>query len=456
VDTASIDTLFRLAAVLLLVLVNAFFVAAEFSIVTVRRTRVEQLVAEHHPLARSLRRAVSNPAPFIATTQLGVTVAGLALGWIGEPSLAAVLEPALRFLPPNAAHITAESLAVAIAFLAITTVDIVVGELIPKSLALQRPETVGFVIIEPLLIFQAIFRPFVAALTAAGALGVRLVGLAPTSGHGLVYSVDELRLLVTASRQAGVLDEAEEDMIERVFGFAELHAHEVMVPRTEMVGVPVSATVAETLAVAATSHHGRFPVYHETIDDVVGVVYVLDLLRLVGRSDLARAPIRPLVREALVLPETIPVDSLIENMRRQRTHLAILVDEYGGTAGMVTLVDVLERIAGPVPDQFEPPPPRVEVGPDGSFLVDGMARLDEVDEELGLHLESEVYDTLGGYVLGEIGRRPQVGDRIESNRATFQVEAVDGLRIARVRIWPPPKPAEVGTEEEAEEREAGS
>src|SRR5262249_20341295 len=386
---------FRLLAVALLVLVNAFFVAAEFSIVTIRRTRVEQLIAEHHPLARSLRRAVRNPSPFIATTQLGVTMASLALGWLGEPTVAAAIEPSLRFLPPNTAQITAHSIAVAVAFVVITTVDIVLGELIPKNLALQRPENVGFVIIEPLLLFQALLRPFVWALTGLGSLGLRAFALAPTPSHTLRYSVDERRLLVTASRQAGVLDESEEDMIERVFHFSELHAHEVMVPRTEMVSVPIGATIGTVLGLAGKTHHSRFPVYEQTIDNVVGVVYVVDLMRPVGRSDVSRAPIRPFVREALALLETITVDALIEDMRRYRTHLATLVDEYGGTAGLVTLIDVLERIAGSVPDQFEEAPPEIEARPDGSYVVDGMTRLDEVNEETGLDLTSEVYDTIG-------------------------------------------------------------
>jgi CBS domain containing-hemolysin-like protein len=264
-------------------------------------------------------------------------------------------------------------------------------------------------------------------------------GLSLTTHHGLVYSVDELKLVVTASRQAGVLDEAEEDMIERVFHLAELHAHDVMVPRTEMVSVPVGDTIGSVLQRAATTHHSRFPVYEGTIDNVVGIVYLEDLLPRLGRGDLTRAPIRPFLREALVLPESLTVDLLIEEMRRHRTHLAVLVDEYGGTAGLATLIDVLERITGPIPDQFEEAPPEITRLPDGSFRVDGMARLDDVDEELGLDLESDIYDTVGGYVLGEIGRRPEVGDRVEHEGSVFQVEAVDGLRIAAVRIWPAPK-----------------
>ncbi len=432
------EALFRIVAVLVLVLVNAFFVAAEFSIVTLRRTRVDELVAQRHPLARSLRHAVTNPAPFIATTQLGVTMASLALGWLGEPSLAAVIEPGLDFLPPNLLGVTPHSVAVAVAFVLITGVSIVLGELIPKSLALQRPESVSFVVIEPLLVFQALFRPFVELLTAAGTLGLRLVGLSAATSHGLVYSVDELKLLVTASRQAGVLAESEEDMIERVFNFADLHAHEVMIPRTEMVSVPIDASVGAVFETAARTSQDQFPVYDGSIDNVVGVVYVVDLLRRIGRTDLNRTPIRPLVREALVVPETLTVDVLIERMRQHRTHLAVLVDEYGGTAGVVKLVDIIERIVGQVPDQFETPTPTIVACPDGSFLVDGLAKLDDVNEQTGLALTSEDYDTIGGLVLGEIGRRPEVGDKVTDAGALFEVEAIDGLRIARIRIWPPP------------------
>lgn len=433
------DTAFRVAAVLLLVLVNAFFVAAEFSIVTVRRTRVEQLVAEHHPLARSLRRAVRDPSPFIATTQLGVTVASLALGWLGEPLLAAILEQAVSFLPSTIAHVSAQSAAVVLAFVLITTIDIVLGELIPKNLALQRPESVAFVVIEPLTLFQAICRPFVWALNGAGTLGLRAFGLSAPPSHGLVYSVDELKMLVAASRQAGVLEENEEDMIERVFNFDEVHAHEVMVPRTEMVSVPLTATVGQVIELAARTHHTRFPVYQESIDNIVGVVYLVDLLRRFGQADLNKVAIRRFVREPLVLPETIPINALIQRMGQQKTHLAILVDEYGGTAGLVTLTDVLERITGPVPDQFEETPPEIQVCPDGSLLVDGLTNLDEVNERAGLQLTSDIYDTIGGFVLGEIGRRPEVGDRVTHDGSVFQVEEVDGLRVAKVRLWPKPQ-----------------
>jgi len=435
-EPAVLEALLRIVVVLILVLVNAFFVAAEFSVVTVRRTRVEQLVNEGHPLARSLRRAVDNPAPFIAATQLGVTMTSLALGSVGAPYLAVVFEPFLPTFQLGTVLITASSLAGALAFFVITGTTIVLGELIPKSLALQRPEAVGFVIIEPLLLFQAILRPFVAGLTAAGAVGLRLFGLAPLPQHGLVYSVDELKMLVTASRQAGVLEESEEDMIERLFTFADIHAHEVMVPRTEMVAVPATATVGQVLELAGRTSHSRFPVYETTPDDIVGVIYMVDLLRRLGRGDVERLTIRPFVREALVLPETVTVDVLVEQMRLNRTHLAILLDEYGSTAGLVTLSDVIERITGPVPDQFEQPPPAVRVLADGSLLVDGLARLDELNEQSGLNLESEIYDTVGGFVLGEIGRRPEVGDVVVADNTRFEVEALDGLRIAKVRIWP--------------------
>jgi CBS domain containing-hemolysin-like protein len=431
-----VDLVFRIAAVLLLVFVNAFFVAAEFSIVTMRRTRVEQLVSEGHPLARSVRRAVANPAPFIATTQLGVTMASLALGWIGQPLLAGIFAAGLGWLPSSIAYLTAQSIATVVAFIAITAIDIVLGELIPKSLALQQPENVSFVVIEPMLLLQTILRPFVWLLTEAGALGLKLLGLEPLTRPGLVYSVDELKLLVTASRQAGVLEESEEDMIGRVFNFADLHAHDVMLPRTEIASVPLDSSVASVLELAARTHRLQFPVFESTIDNIVGIVYVVDLLPRVGRVNLTRSSIRAHVREPLILPETITVDVLIERMRQQRTHLAVLVDEYGGTAGLVQLGDVLERIVGPVPDQFDEPPPEIQRAPDGTLLVDGMARLEDVNEQAALDLQSDVYDTIGGFVLGEIGRRPRVGDKVTAEGSTFQVEAVDGLRIAQVRVWP--------------------
>jgi CBS domain containing-hemolysin-like protein len=431
-----VQTFFQLAAVLLLVLANAFFVAAEFSIITLRRTRVEELVSQRHPLARSLRAAVNNPSPFIATTQLGITMASLALGWIGEPSLAAAIDPLLGFFPQNVAQITAHSLATVLSFLVITAVDIVLGELIPKNLALQRPEAVSFVIVQPMLLFQAVLRPFVSILTSAGTLGLRAFGLTSRGGHGLVYSVDELRMIVAASRQAGVLDESEEDLIERAFHFAELRAHEVMVPRTDVVAVPVDATISAVLERAAQTKREQFPVYESTVDNIVGVVFLVDLVRGIGRVDVTRVGIRPFVREALVVPESLGVDDLIDRMRQHRTHLAILVDEYGGTAGLVKLVDILERVVGQVPDEFSANLPDISRLADGTIEVDGLTSLLDVNEEIGLVLTSDVYDTIGGYVLGEIGRRPTVGDTVTQDGTSFEVTAVDGLRVARIRLRP--------------------
>ena len=427
---------FQVAAVLLLVLANAFFVAAEFSIVTLRRTRVEEMVTQHHPLGRSLRAAVNNPSPFIATTQLGITMASLALGWIGEPSLAAVIEPALEFLPANAASITANSIATLLAFVLITSVDIVLGELIPKNLALQRPEAVSVVVVEPMLLLQAVLRPFVTVLTSAGSLGLRAFGLTSRHDHGLVYSVDELRMIVASSRQAGVLDESEEDLIERAFHFAELRAHEVMVPRTDVVAVPVDATIATVFQQAARTKREQFPVYESTIDNIVGVVFLVDLARGIGRVDVTKVGIRPFVREALVVPETLGVDDLIERMRVHRTHVAILVDEYGGTAGLVKLVDVLERVVGQVPDEFSATDPDITRLPDGTTEIDGLTNLADVAQQINLDLNSDVYDTIGGYVLGEIGRRPRVGDTVTRRGTVFEVAEVDGLRVARIRIRP--------------------
>jgi CBS domain containing-hemolysin-like protein len=431
-----VQPFFQVAAVLLLVLANAFFVAAEFSIVTLRRTRVEELLTQHHPMARSLRIAVNNPSPFIATTQLGITMASLALGWIGEPLLAAVIEPSLAFLPANVANITANSIATVLAFLLITSIHIVLGELIPKNLALQRPEAVSVVVVEPMLVLQAVLRPFVSVLTSAGSLGLRAFGLTSRHNHGLVYSVDELRMIVASSRQAGVLDESEEDLIERAFHFAELRAHEVMVPRTDVIAVPVDATIAMVFEQAARTKREQFPVYESTIDNIVGVVFLVDLARGIGRVDVTRVGIRPFIREALVVPETLGVDDLIERMRLHRTHVAILVDEYGGTAGLVKLVDVLERVVGQVPDEFSATVPDITRLADGTIAIDGLTNLSDVTEQLGLDLTSDVYDTIGGYVLGEIGRRPRVGDTVTHRGTVFEVEEVDGLRVARIRIRP--------------------
>ena len=430
-----------LIAIMALVFANGFFVAAEFALVTVRKTRIDQLVAEGNRTARVVRRAITDPDSYIAATQLGITMASLGLGWIGEPALARLIEPALVSLG-SASTPTAHSIAIVIAFVIITALHIVLGELAPKTVALQHPERTSLVVAAPTEVFMKVFWPFISLLNGMGRAVVRAAGLRPPSGHSLVHSEEELKMLVTASQEAGVLEEDEEQMLHRVFGFADLTAGHVMVPRTEMVAIPDDAAMETILAAITSSGHDRYPVFRGDLDDVLGILHLADLLPVVARGE--PVSVSTLVREAMVVPETMPADAVLAEMRSRQTSIAIVIDEYGGTAGLVTFAGLMERIVGDPSDGGAGT--RIAVLPDGSALVDGLALVTDVNVQFGLHIDEDTYHTLGGYVLGRLGRRARIGDRIEVEGRTMRVEGLDGLRVARVfvsRVQPRAEDSEV-------------
>ncbi len=419
-----------LLAILVLVLANGFFVAAEFSLVTVRRTRIDQLIAEGSATARVVRRALADPDSYIAATQLGITMTSLGLGWIGEPALATVIEPAFRVLGDRVAVATSHSIAFTVAFAVITALHIVLGELAPKTVALQHPERTSLVVARPTELFMRVFWPFISLLNGMGRTVVRAFGMRGPSGHSLVHSEEELKMLVTASQEAGVIEEDEEQMLHRVFGFADLTAGQVMVPRTEMVAVADDAPIDAVLQAVARGAHDRYPVYRKDLDNIVGVLHLVDLVLVLARG--GPVDVAALAREAYTVPETMPADTLLGEMRARNTPLAIVIDEYGGTAGLVTFAGLMERIVGSLGKEGSAA--RITVLADGSALVDGLALVTDINAQFGLHVDEDVYNTLGGYVLGRLGRRARLGDRVEVEGRTMRVEALDGLRVARVFI----------------------
>ena len=424
----------RIAALLALVFANGFFVAAEFAIVTVRKTRIDQLIAEGHRGARAVRRAISDPDSYIAATQLGITMASLGLGWIGEPALASMLLPLFSALPAYIAETTAHSIAVAVAFAIVTALHIVLGELAPKTIALEKSEATALVVVRPTELFMKVLWPFIRLLNSTGRAVVNMLGLKSRGGHAMVHSEEELKMLVTASQEAGVLEEQEEQMLHRVFAFGDLTAGQVMLPRTELLAVSASTPVRDVVAQIGNVRHTRLPVYRGDLDDVVGMLHVADLARaLVSPEDAVTAG--SIAREVLTVPETLGADDLLGEMRRRRVREALVIDEYGGTAGLVTLESLMERIIGEVPT--EPgSTPRITIRRDGSADVDGLTLVPDVNEQFGLHIDEDTYTTLGGYVLGRLGRRARVGDVVDCEGRKLRVEGLDGWRVARVLISP--------------------
>jgi CBS domain containing-hemolysin-like protein len=430
------DVFWRLAGVLTLVLANGFFVAAEFSIVAVRKTRVDQLVAEHQRGARAVRRAVTNPDSYIAATQLGITMASLGLGWIGEPAVASLIQPLLGFLPATLAATTAHSVSVAIAFAIVTALHIVLGELAPKTIALERAEATALLVVKPTELFMRAFAPFIRLLNGAGQAVVRTIGLRSRGGHAMVHSEEELKMLVTASQEAGVLEEGEEQMLHRVFGFADLTAGQVMVPRTELVAVAASMPREAMIGEIARGGYSRVPVYRANLDDVVGILHVVDLLKPAGEGE--HIDVAALAREALTVPTTRPANEVLSEMRRRGVREAMVIDEYGGTAGMVTFESLMEPIVGELATGGLS---RISLLPGGAAEIDGLVLSAEVNLQFGLHIDQDTFTTVGGFVLGQLGRRPRIGDVVAVDGRTLRVEALDGIRVARVKLSPPAMPA---------------
>jgi putative hemolysin len=445
-----VGSILGLGAVFTLVALNGFFVAAEFALVSVRRTRIEQLVSEGSGSAKAVQRAIGNLDNYIAATQLGITLASLALGWLGEPAVAHLIEPLLGPVLGSDQKALSHTIAIIISFALITSLHIVLGELAPKTVALQRSEATALFVARPLDLFRLIFRPFIWVLNSAGRIVVRLFGLNATDEHTRVHSVQELEMLVTESREAGVLDQDEEVLLRRVFDFGDKTARQIMVPRTEVVGIPQEITLRALIELAADERFTRYPVYDETIDNIVGVVHVKDLFKLLrnGFSEEHERTfsLEPMVRPVLRVPETVHVADMLTQMQLKQHHFAVIIDEYGGTAGIVTLEDVLEEIVGDVRDEFDTKEEgvyaEVEPGPNGTTLVSGLFSLQDAVERFDLRADEqalEEYDTVGGYIQGRLGRIPHTGDHIEVENYRIVVVEMDGLRVDRLSFQPSPK-----------------
>jgi putative hemolysin len=428
-----------LLAVFVLVLANGFFVATEFAIVAVRRSRLEQLVLDGYASAKAAKDVVNHLDEYIAATQFGITLASLALGWIGEPALAHLMEPALARLLDTSAPAAAHAVALAIAFTTITALHIIMGELAPKGLALQKPESTSLWVARPIQAFHAIFKWPITALNALGNSTLKLFGIQGTTGHELVHSVEELRLLVTGMQEAGVVDATEARIAQRAFAFGDLTAGSLMTPRTEIEGVPVTATLDELLEMAETSPFGRLAVYDGSIDNIVGFLYVRELFKY-RHAAPSMFKVRSIVRAPLTVPETRYAADLLEDMRHHRCHIAVVVDEYGGTAGIVALRDLLEALVGRIEDAWDATTASTGQATGETQTLDGLMRVEEFEEVAGVRLtdeERQGIETLGGLVASVAGRFPEVGEEIAIGPRRLRVEERDGFRIARVRLLPP-------------------
>lgn len=436
--------LISLVAVLGLVLANGFFVAAEFALVSVRRTRIDELVAQGVGAARSVQRAFRDLDRYIAGTQVGVTIASLALGWIGEPAIVELIEPLFRRFQWGNASSILHTIAIVVSFCLITFLHVVLGELVPKSLALQRSERISLWVGRPMAVLLMVLRPLIWALSESGNFILRLLGVAPAGEHHGVHSVDELEILVRQSHAAGVLDDLERQMLHRAFRFSELSASDIMIPRLDIVALDATKPIEQILDKVAQSIHSRLPLYDGTIDQLLGIVYLPDLFKALRSAPTKPLPpLRELARPAMIVPEAMHLDALLEQFRQRRTQIAIVVDEYGTTAGLLTVEDIVEEVFGELQDALEAEQPKIQRLPDGRILVRGEVRLDELNELLGWELIDEDADTIAGYVMNRLGRVARLHDVVETAYGRIRVANMARMRITQVAVLPKEAPAAV-------------
>jgi CBS domain containing-hemolysin-like protein len=429
--SAGLDPTIGLGLVVLLVLANGFFVAAEFALVAVRRSRIDQLAGEGDRRAKVVQRALKHLDRYISGTQLGITLSSLALGWIGEPALAAWIDrgfAAIGFAAPSV--VTHSAAAITTAFLVITFLHIVIGELAPKTIALTKPEVVSKLVARPLMLFSTLAYPGIWFLNGAANKLLRLFRMEPMSELEHIHSPDELRLLVSHSAKHGRLDEADSAMLAGVFDFHEKKARDVMRPRTEIVALPIDASSEDIWQVVRSERYSRYPVYTDSLDDVTGVFLAKDLWLHDGSKPFT---LSEHVRPTLYVPDNRPAERVLDDLRRRRAHMAVVLDEYGGTAGILTLEDLIEEVIGDINDEYDFAT-RQAVEANGVLELAGSMSLVDVRSDYRLAIPEGDWSTLGGFVFGELGRLAKMGDRVRFPGGELEVVAMDGRRVAAVRV----------------------
>lgn len=421
----------KLASVIVLVALNAFFVAAEFALVGARRTRLEEMAQRGDRKAALALRANRSLTRYISATQLGITLTSLGLGWVGEPALAGLIQNAFAWLPPTAQLVATHGVAVVIAFAIITSLHIVLGELVPKAIALVHPEQISSWTVIPLMGFAWVMHLPIAMLYGSANGLLRRLHVEPPGKHERLHSPDEIRMLVEQSEEGGSIDKEDARLLEGVFEFSEKTAQEVMTPRTQMVALERELTVEEAADVVAQARRSRYPVYGDSLDDISGVVHAKDILTAMRQKP--GSSVGTIMRPPLFVPGTREVEDVLADMKRLKVHLALVLDEYGGTAGLVTMEDLLEEIVGDIFDEYdrlERPVPT----PEGAPLLDGAMTISDFNADHELQLDDTDYTTIGGYLFGQLGRLPRTGDRITVGKDAFEIVEMDGRRVKSVRF----------------------
>ena len=430
----------RIGAVLLLVLGNAIFVAAEYALVTARRHRLEERAEHGSRSARTALKLMDDPVRLISTVQIAITVFGIALGAIGEPLISGYFESLPR------------SLAFILSFAVLTYLSAALGELIPKALALQKAEAIAVALAVPINFLSKFLYPIVFVMQRSAGWVLKLMGVKPAPAGMITYTREDILQSVAAAEDVGEIEQAEEEMLYKVFDFAGKEVEEVMVPRPEMVALSAALPVSDLLAAVVDSPFTRYPVYREDLDHVIGVLHVRDLFSAVHANGVDAVDLESILRQPYVVPETKDLAALLADFRRSKQHMAVVVDEYGVTQGIVTLEDLLEEIVGEIEDEFDLPDTRVERLADDRVRIDGTFSIDDFNEEFDTKLNDDDFNTMAGLVFGELGRHPVVGDVIHTDGLELTVIQMEGSRILKLDVKfgvePPqaPSPAEQGAE----------
>jgi CBS domain containing-hemolysin-like protein len=434
----AIGVSFKLVLVVFLVFLNGFFVAAEFAIVKVRSTQIAQINTRQGKIAR---RVLDNLDAYLSATQLGITLASLGLGWAGEATLAQLLQPIFHFfqLPDWALH----TASIAIAFGIISYLHIVLGEMAPKSLAIRQAEKVTLWVAAPLNWFYHLFKPFIFVLNGSANLVLKLFGVELKETQQ-VHTEEEIRMLLAQSHQSGVIDQTELTLFDKVFDFSERVAREVMVPRVNMVCLFQDKSFEENFSTIKRNHHTRFPLCGRDKDDIKGIIHIRDIYRCL--SENKKPDLNELCRPAMVVPETMELNNILKTLQKNKAEMAIVVDEYGGTAGLVTTEDIIEEIFGEIQDEFDDEKPFFEKNGEATY-IDARLLIEEINEYFDIEIDDDDNDTIGGWLFSQLGRVPKVGDQVEFGELLFTVKEVDRLRITRISVRPNPYLEEETTEQ---------
>lgn len=431
--------LVQLIILILLLFLNAFFVSVEFATVSVPHPRIDGLATRGNKSAQLVQRLLQDSDRVLAASQVGITMASLGLGWLGDRLAEDLITPLVAPLPPPWNGAIVHSLGFAVAFIIITSLHIVIGEQAPKMTAIRYPDRVALTTARPIAMFDLFFRPFIALLDRATEAVLSLLHVEPIGAHKIVYTTDELKQILAESQRAGEIEPGENRLLQSVFEFADIAVLEVMVPRTDMIAVEGKLSVDEFLKLFARSSHERYPVYSGNLDNVIGYVSIKDVLFEFAQGRSARDKlISSFVRPPLFVPESKPISQLLGEMQSTNTHLVVVIDEYGGTSGMATAEDLLEEIVGGIGDERTAPAPKITRIDQNTMDIPAQLRIDQINEHLGIHLpESDDYETLAGLILAQFGRIPSEGESVQVGDYRLSVQARHGPRIAMVRVVRP-------------------